>query len=391
MYLDTATAPAPAHVAPSVRPPATGTSTESRCVVNSHNEWDTLEEIVVGRLDKSVFPQRHPSILGGAPKDLYLALLLLGGRKRRPRKVFVEPAAKELEDFVRLLESEGVTVRRPEVMDHSRKYGTPQWKSKGCVTACPRDCFLVVGDEIIESPMSWRCRYFEPHAYYQLFKEYYDQGARWTSAPKPPLRNTLYDKQYKIPKQDEPLRYVINESEIVFDAADFIRCGRDIFVTRSNVTNLAGINWLRRHLGDGYRIHEIETLCRQPMHIDTTIVPLGPGKMMINPKYVDRSRLPSILNSWEIREAPKPDKVRGGLFNEVGSMCSVWLNMNVLMLDPQRVVVDRSQPSMIQFFKDWGLTPIPCSLKFLGPFGGSFHCVTLDIRRKSTLQSYFQA
>ena len=33
----------------------------------------------------------------------------------------------------------------------------------------------------------------------------------------------------------------------VFDAADFFRCGRDIFVTRSNVTNLMGIEWLRRH------------------------------------------------------------------------------------------------------------------------------------------------
>ena len=61
------------------------------------------------------------------------------------------------------------------------------------------------------------------------------------------------------------MRYIINESELVFDAADFVRCGRDLFVTRSNVTNATGIDWLRRHLGDGFRIHEVETMCRQPM------------------------------------------------------------------------------------------------------------------------------
>jgi len=43
-------------------------------------------------------------------------------------------------------------------------------------------------------------------------------------------------------------------------------------VIRSNVTNASGIEWLRRHLGDGYRIHEIESRCPNPMHIDTTIV-----------------------------------------------------------------------------------------------------------------------
>jgi len=75
----------------------------------------------------------------------------------------------------------------------------------------------------------------------------------------------------------------LTEFEPVFDAADFFRCGRDLFVTRSNVTNASGIEWLRRHLGDGYRIHEIESRCPNPMHIDTTILPLGPGKILINP------------------------------------------------------------------------------------------------------------
>jgi glycine amidinotransferase len=30
-----------------------------------------------------------------------------------------------------------------------------------------------------------------------------------------------------------------------------------------------------------------------------------------------------------------------------------------------------------------------CDLLHYAPFGGSFHCATLDIRRRGTLESYF--
>jgi len=363
--------------------------TDMSSVVNSHNEWDPLEEVVVGRIEDSVFPPRHPYVLGGVPKNLYDFLIILGGLKRRPNSIFVEPAQKELDEFVSILEAEGVVVRRPEIVDHSKRFSTPEWKSKGYTSSCPRDCFLVIGNEIIEAPMSWRCRYFEPHAYYSLFKEYFGVGAKWTSVPKPPLRNTLYNKNYVVPGENQPIEYVINESEIVFDAADFVRCGKDIFVTKSNVTNSAGIEWLRRHLGDKYNIHIIETLSKQPMHIDTTFVPLGPGKAMINPKYIDKKRLPKILNKWDIFDAPEPNIVRGGLLNEHASMCSMWLNMNVLFLDEERVIVEKSQQSMIKALKNWGLKPIACNFLNFNPYGGAFHCATLDVRRKGILQSYF--
>src|SRR5262249_7210745 len=161
------------------------------------------------------------------------------------------------------------------------------WRSRGFCAACPRDLFLVIGSEIIETPSCWRSRYFEGYAYRTLFKEYFERGARWTSAPRPELTDRLYDGNFRPPAEGEPPCYVINEHEPVFDAADFTRCGRDLFVIRSNVTNYSGIEWLRRHLGDGYRIHEIPTLCRQPMHIDTTFVPLAPGKVLVNPEWID--------------------------------------------------------------------------------------------------------
>jgi len=160
-----------------------------------------------------------------------------------------------------------------------------------------------------------------------------------------------------------------------------------LFVTRSNVTNKMGIEWLRRHLGSGFRIHELESRSRQPMHIDSTFMPLAPGKVLVNPEYLDVERLPPILKTWDVLVAPRPDPVEG-IMTRV-SMCSPWTSINVLMLDERRVVVDNSQVTLIRALKDWGFTPIPCPFLSYGPFGGSFHCAVLDVRRRGDLQSYF--
>jgi glycine amidinotransferase len=70
-------------------------------------------------------------------------------------------------------------------------------------------------------------------------------------------------------------------------------------------------------------------------------------------------------------------------------MCGPWASINVLMLDQKRAVVDRSQASLIRSLKAWGFDPIAIPFSSYLPFGGSFHCATLDIRRRGSLQCYF--
>ena len=202
------------------------------------------------------------------------------------------------------------------------------------------------------------------------------------------LLDALYAPHYRVPAPGEPMRYVVDESEVVFDAADFVRCGRDLFVTRSNVTNRFGIEWLRRHLGDGYRIHEVESRCRTPMHIDTTLLPLAPGKLLVNPEYIDVDRLPAALRSWDLLIAPEPDPIRDPIL-KVLTMCGKWLSMNVLSIDGHRIVVDSHHTGMLRALEKWGFEPIPCEFLHYSAFGGAFHCAMLDIRRRSSLESYF--
>jgi glycine amidinotransferase len=354
--------------------------------VSSHNEWDPLEEIVVGRLDGATIPSHHPVVTCNIPPWAARFQRFAAGF-RYPR-LLIEPAQEELDQFIALLESLGVTVRRPDVVDHRRRFGTPDWSSRGFCNTCPRDSLLVIGDEIIETPMAWPSRYFETHSYRSILKDYFRRGARWTAAPKPQLTDELFDADFHVPAVGEPMRHILTEYEPVFDAADFVRAGRDLFVTRSNVTNRMGIDWLRRHLGPGYRIHEIESRCRTPMHIDTTFLLLAPGRVLVNPEYIDVGRLPDVLGSWDILIAPEPNPIDERLLR-TASMCGKWLNMNVLMIDEKRVIADRHHTDMLRALEKWGFEPIPCDFLHYAPFGGSFHCATLDIRRRGDLQTYF--
>ncbi|MFD7629717.1 amidinotransferase [Streptomyces sp. NPDC059851] len=354
--------------------------------VNSHNEWDPLEEVLVGRLDDMTIPSSHPVVSCNIPPWAARLQRLAAGRKY-PRRL-VEPAQQELEQFVALLESLDITVRRPDAIDHGRYFSTPDWSSRGFGSSCPRDSMLVIGDEIIETPMAWPCRYFETDPYRSILKDYFRRGARWTAAPRPQLTDELFEPGFRIPRPGEPMRYILTEFEPVFDAADFVRAGRDLFVTRSNVTNAMGIEWLRRHLEPDYRIHEIQSRCRTPMHIDTTFLPVSPGKVLVNPEYIDVDHLPEALNSWDVLIAPEPTPPNGRLL-KVTSLCGKWLSMNVLMLDEKRVIADRHHTSMLRALERWGFEPIPCDFLHYAPFGGSFHCATLDVRRRGALESYF--
>ena len=75
-----------------------------------------------------------------------------------------------------MLRAEGVTVKRPEILDFTEEYKTPDFSSPGLYAAMPRDFLLVMGNELIEAPMAWRSRYMEHRAYRPLIKEYFLKG-----------------------------------------------------------------------------------------------------------------------------------------------------------------------------------------------------------------------
>lgn len=374
------------------REPVTSEDVSMTSPVNSHNEWDPLEEVIVGRPDFACVPKLSHEVKANTYEKWWPWFEKHGG------SMFPEghlnKAIVEIDEMCNILEQEGVNVRRPDKIDFTKEYETPHFRSAGLYSAMPRDILLVVGNEIIEAPMAWRSRYFEGQAYRSLQKEYFKAGAKWTTAPKPTMSDELYDQHYPIENvADRHVlasqgKFVTTEFEPCFDAADFMRAGRDLFVQRSQVTNQMGIEWMRRHLGDGYRIHELNFKDPNPMHIDATFNMVAPGIVIVNP---DRPCLATdVLEmfdkaGWRMIEAPLPTIPDSHPLY----MSSKWLSMNVLMLDEKRVLVEKEEVPTQKMFESLGIKCVKASIRYANSLGGGFHCWTCDVRRRGVLQSYF--
>jgi glycine amidinotransferase len=345
-------------------------------VVNSYTEWEPLEEVVVGVLAGGVFPSWQDAMYATTPESSWPLFQKKGGQPLPDH--LASAAQRELDGFAERLEREGVTVVRPDHVDYRQHFSTPDWESPGGLySGMPRDLLIVVGDVIIEAPMSWRTRHHEVDAYRRLIKDYFRRGARWLPGPRPQLTDALFNGQYD-PRDHGG--YAITEFEPVFDAADFVRFGRDILVQRSHVTNELGIRWLQQAVPD-CTVHTIEVNDPHAMHIDATVVPLAPGKLLVNgERYVPNK----LLADWEIRPAPRPMLPA----NWPMYFCSAWVSMNLLSLDERTVIVERQEEPLIEALTSWGIDCIPVDFRHVYTFGGSFHCATLDVRRQGGLRSY---
>ena len=355
-------------------------------VVSTHNDWDPLEEVIVGRIGRAAHPSYEPSLRalfpGPAPRG---SGPVLWDRRQ------IDSAEAQLDGLARVLRAEGVVVRRPPRLDHVVPVRTPRYEAPAQNSAtCPRDSLLVVGDQIIEAPMAVRSRSFEYLPYREIVRDYFRQGARWVSAPRPALGEAAYSPDFGTDGLpfDADANPALTELEPCFDAASFVRVGRDLFYQPDLVTNDVGAQWVARHLGPEYRVHRtLFSSGPAPMHMDTTLVPLRPGLVMVNP---ERPPLDDTLrlfekNGWDV--VPGVTSMSGAESPSAGS--SNWISINVLCLDERTVVCEERESGMIKLLERRGFRVIALPFREVYPFGGGFHCCVLDVRRRGSLQSYF--
>ena len=154
-----------------------------RSRVWSWNEWDPLEEVIVGNPLNARFPNPDRSTQLAEYPDRSLEEIPRGPF---PQQI-IEEAEEDLLEFIGALEKQGVTVKRPETWPHDAKFSTIHWESEGYYNYCPRDLMLVIGDQIIETPNVIRSRAQETFSYRSLLLDYMKSGAKWYGAPKPML------------------------------------------------------------------------------------------------------------------------------------------------------------------------------------------------------------
>ena len=126
-------------------------------VINSHNEWDKLKEVIVGTAEGSA------AVLSWERPEPPSTDLL---RKARVLSLgafpewFLDEVAEDLEGLAQVLRDFGAIVHRPEVYELGKTYSSPFWTSTSNNIYNVRDLHLVVGNTIIEAPSQHISRYF---------------------------------------------------------------------------------------------------------------------------------------------------------------------------------------------------------------------------------------
>lgn len=302
-------------------------------MINSRNEWDPLKEVVVGRADYANWPSNDPVFAEESTKTLWTETPVPSGPV--PQWI-IDEANEDLDALAKVCRDYGAIVHRPQPYNYVERNGMYGY--------CPRDRVLIAGKKVVDVAMMYPCRN----------QEFKSLEHAWVGS--------------------EPLVMPKN-SGMVLDAANICRLNDTWLFLESYSGNRAAYNWLCEQFPE----ITIE-LCNfyAGVHIDSTIVPLRDGLVLLNAHRVNESNCPQAFNNWQ--KIYVTDVVAQGFYQY--PYASKWIALNMLVLDPHTVIVDRHQTQLIQTLEQHQFTVIPLELRHSRTLGGGFHCVTLDTWRK---------
>jgi len=302
-------------------------------MISSYNEWDPLKKIVVGDATHANWPVLDQVFRAEEENTLWKQTPLPSGPVPQ---CIIDETNEDLHILCETLAKLGVEVVRPDSLNFQ--------VHDGMYNYCPRDRFLVYGNTIVDPAMMYPCRDME----YQCYMDILPDAAHI----------------YHMPRKDG----------LVFDAANVCRLGDSMLYLESASGNHAAYEWLCRQ----FPAVNIE-LCNfyAGVHIDSTIVPLREGLVMLNASRVNETNCPRVFDQWD--KIYIDDVVSQG-FHEY-PYASKWIALNMLVVDPHTIICDKNQMELIKKLEQRSFTVIPLELRHSRTLGGGFHCVTLDLHR----------
>ncbi len=377
--------------------------------LQSNNEWDPLKVVVVGTVE-GYEPGLETADRGVQVTEQARTLV-----RRAFPQWYMDEVAEDLEELCEIFRQAGVQVLRPKWCEAASDFRTPNWSASGFDIYNVRDLHIVFGNTLVSSAPSSRFRMFESYALREIFYEhFFDDGFRWIQAPVPRLRGEFL---HEIRRQKSDLESLedslhqklshglsevfhhLGEDEVIFDAANIIRLGRDILFLVSSTGNRKAVRWLSEALGADYRVHE--THAYRSSHLDSTVLPLRPGVVLLNGARVSEATCPKVFAGWDkiyfTDVAPVPQAeidfhqaVRVPVYHELKAIglessllhiSSPWAGLNVMSLDPNTVLVHDRQTEMIKALERKRLSVIPVRMRHCYSMLGGLHCTTLDVVR----------
>ncbi|HEX8080519.1 MAG TPA: hypothetical protein VF557_09955 [Jatrophihabitans sp.] len=375
--------------------------------LNSYDDFTPLREIIVGSAANYLSHDRdltfelfHYDNLTGYGTELANPRLSAGGsgaaESWKIKRRYTEELHEDVETLAATIASLGVTVHRPLPLppDPAPIAGLG-WQAAPTPALNIRDNTLILGDEIIETPPAVRSRYLETRLLAPVFQRYLQAGARWTTMPRPLLTDLSFDLSYardsmsvrrlEVIEDPQPSPYDVG-LEMMIDAAQVLRLGRDLLINIAHENHRMAVDWLERHLEGRYRIHRVNRMADG--HIDSMLLAVRPGLFLARNENL-RNLLPEELRSWKFLIPPPPDPGDFPVYDDGDLvLTSPYIDLNVLSIDEDTVLVNEDCTGVRKLLEAEGITAIPVRHRHRRLFGGGFHCFTLDTRRDGGCEDY---
>jgi hypothetical protein len=324
--------------------------------INSHNSWSRLQEVWLG----DVYPAEWYEHLEPAVRDVFQRL--------------TEITQQDLNVIQAKIEEFGTIVRRPEYqqidqfVDHNDQLVKPQ--------ICPRDHFVTIGNTLY-------CHEWQQTAWHQWLNHYaHDPGSK-----------------IKI------------NSDTTINGANVVRVGQDIIVDTDDV------DWKYNNQWPDYRVQ----LEQNGGHIDACFAILKPGLILAN-RYFDGYE--RTFPGWEVIMLNSPTYQRlnslnqsrqhphyngkfydttvgtNRMFNDhvikhaqdwVGNYTETYFELNCLSIDEANVIMLAENEALAQKLEKHGITVHWVPFRTRSFWDGAMHCLTVDIRRQSSVEDFFPA
>lgn len=391
-----------------------------------YQHWDPLKVCLVG---KSYSPQFYSFI-----------------KNPKVRTVFEQIAQETEEDYqklIKLLESFGVEVHRPDVPDDWQK--RTEWDNPNKIInppMTPRDYSISLGSNLFFNsyiPPWDNLKVSEwpnnPPETYEEFLTY----PKWLQTE----LNNFYDGDFKrhyelkilnpqmihdgnsfmspwksiltklATKFDNFYSGIVPKDFSNFSSAMISRIGKDIYCgTMEPEFTHRNLNILREQFPE-YRWHTTET----GGHLDGTYCPVVPGLII---SLMDIPTYEKTFPGWEVVYLPGQSwsKVRSFLdlkeknqgkwwvpgqelnddfTNFVEEWMGHWVgyveetvfDVNMLVIDEKNVVCNNYNEEVFKAFDRYGITPHVINFRHRYFWDGGLHCITSDMHREGTMKDYF--
>jgi N-dimethylarginine dimethylaminohydrolase len=327
-------------------------------------EWDPLKEIIVGRVYD--------------PNDI--AHIEDVEFRNGLQRIF-EESEEDFFDLAELFKSYGVRVHRPKC-EYRGDFRYP--------AVCPRDMHLVYGDQVIGTIGGDPNRFYERQHYNDII---FSLDRKYDGMPTPTLGGFY-----------QPYRAM--EGTPLYHAANILKCGDTLLYTEPYNDSTypmtkqfgrgtyTGLEWIQERVDAKWiGLHESG-------HADGKIALIKPGLLMCwlpemipdelkHWDYIQVPKQPVPEQFWQSKMQPlRAKNVATWLDSWIGHVDETIFDVNVVSVSPELVITNGYDKDIAAQLKRYGVEMVPFNFRHKFFWDGGLHCVTLDLTREGTCESY---